>query len=465
MAEQTEQLLEQVRQLLHSGDAAALRRCLIDSPRADLAEVMELLDDEEQHLVMVSLDVTSAGEVLSLLDEATRGEVVEDLSQRHLTDLVATLPPDDAADVLGELPPDESEHVLDQMPAEQSRQLENLMRYPPDTAGGLMTPVLVALPQTATVSQAVVSLRESSIEDELFNVYVVDDQNRLKGIVPLRRLVTAPPQTPISQVTLRRVISIRDDQDQEEVANTFGKYDLAAVPVVDASGRLLGRITYDDVMDVAEEEAQEDLLLMAGTDHRELEDASPIHAARVRGGWLIACMIGTLVTVAVAAFFKDHLLPVEIFAVLVIFGPSIAAMSGNSGVQASTLTIRGLATGSLAGRSLKRVYLRQVRIHCALALVFGILGGGIAALLMPLLERLGRTGPELSPLLVGCSVGGAMLLAILYATTLGIILPFALRRLRVDPAIASGPLVTTLNDSMSWAIYLLLATLLLRMGC
>jgi magnesium transporter len=245
------------------------------------------------------------------------------------------------------------------------------------------------------------------------------------------------------------------------VANIFRKYDLAAVPVIDIDGRLLGHITYDDVMDVAEEEAEEDLLIMAGTDHRELEDASPLHVARIRASWLAACMIGTLITVGVAAFFKGEL-PVGIFAVLVIFGPSIAAISGNSGVQTSTLTVRGLATGSLAGRSLRHVYLREVRVAATLAVLFGLLAGVVVLLALPVLKHTDRAEPATSAGLVAGAVGGAMFLAILFATTLGILLPFALRRLRADPAMASGPLVTTLNDSMSWAIYLLLATLLLR---
>ncbi|HUW84310.1 MAG TPA: magnesium transporter [Phycisphaerae bacterium] len=463
MPEELEQMLEKIRGLLASDDVAALCHFLSQAPEEDLAEVIELLEEDEQQTVLRALNPDSAGEVLTLLDEATRGEVVDDLTNQELTAMVRTLEPDDAADVLGELPPDQTEQVLSRMPTEQSRQVEDLMRYPEDTAGGLMTPVLVVVPEDATVSEAVVRIRNSGIGGDLFYLYVLDSQRHLKGVIPLRLLVTTPPDTPVGKVMLPELITIRADQDQEEVANVFRKYDLAAVPVVDDEGRLLGRITYDDAMDVADEEAEEDLLIMAGTDPRELESASAMRVVGVRASWLAACMVGTLVTVAVAAFFKGQL-SLQVFAILVLFGPSIAAMSGNSGVQTSTLTILGLATGGLAGKSLRRTYLREVRVAGCLAVLFGVLAGLITWLILPLIERTGRMHPEVSPALVAWAVGGAMFLAILYATTLGILLPFALRRLGVDPALASAPLVTTLNDSSSWAIYLLLATSLLSMG-
>ncbi|MFQ6048450.1 MAG: magnesium transporter, partial [Phycisphaerae bacterium] len=429
--------------------------------RADLAEVMQVLNDQQRREVIRQLDSSSAGQVLSLLDEATRDGVVDDLSNRHLSSMVATLPPDDAADVLAELPPEQSEQVLDRMPDEHSRQVEGLMRHRPDTAGGLMTPALVAVPESATVSEAVVRLRQSRIAGELFYVYVVDEQGRLKGVVPLRRLVTAPPTTPVSQVMLHDLITVSVEQDQEQVANLFRKYDLAALPVVDQQGRLLGRITYDDVMDAADEEAEEDLLRMAGTGPKELETASPVRVAGVRATWLGACMLGTLITVAVAAFFKGKL-DVEIFAVLAIFGPSIAAMSGNSGIQCSTLTIRRLATGGLAGQNLRRCYVREARVAGLLGGLFGVLAGLIARLVLPLLVQAGRASPKTPAVVVAGAVGGAMFLAIMFATTLGITLPFIFRRLGIDPAIASGPVVTTFNDSASWAMYLLLATIMVR---
>lgn len=464
MAEQTELLLERIHEAVaKAADPTALYRVLLGASRADVAEIFELLEDHERQQIMRTLDASSAGEVLSLLDEAVLGDVAEHLSDRDLGNMVATLEPDEAADVLGDLPAERTEQLLDHLSVEQSRQVADLMRYEPDTAGGLMTPIMVTVPETATVSEAITLIRQSGIEEELFNVYVVGKDGRLRGVVPLRLLVTSPPDTPVTVVMLEELISVNVDQDQEDVANVFRKYDLAAVPVIDKHGHLLGRITYDDVMDVAEEEAEEDMLRMAGTDPAEMESTSALRAVNVRARWLSACLIGTATTVAVCAFFKGHM-PDAVFAILVLFGPPIAAISGNSGVQASTLTILGLSSGGLAGRNFARACAHELRIALGLAVLFGIAAGVLAGLAAPVIEQYGRWAPDVAPFTVGLAVGGAMLLAILYATVLGTVLPFALRRLGVDPAIAAGPLVTTLNDSTSWAIYLLLALLLLRYG-
>ncbi len=453
MAEDLQELLDGLRSVLATGDENALSAALATMRAADIAEIIDLLDDEERYRVIWALDSRSAATVVSMLDEAVRGEVVEDLPSGTLEQIVTELPPDDAADVLGELPPEQSEALLEQIPEEKSRQIEPLLRYGPDTAGGIMTPRFVAVGQDATVSQAVAGLRKSKIGDSLIYVYVTDERNRLTGVVPLRQLVTAPPGTPVRDVMLRDVISVRADEDQESVANLFRRYDLAAVPVLDEQGHLLGRITYDDVMDVAQEEAAEDLYRMAGTDAAELATTSVLRAASVRARWLVPCLVGTLVSMVIILIYSSRL-GAE-FKLLFAFVPMIAAMGGNAGVQTSTIIVRGLATEDFSAGKVWLAFAREIRIALVIGLTGGVLAGligGVAAASVHLHHSLLRTG---------VATGMGMALAILVAASLGISLPFLFRRTGVDPAIASGPLITTANDVISVTIYLSLAMLLI----
>jgi magnesium transporter len=244
--------------------------------------------------------------------------------------------------------------------------------------------------------------------------------------------------------------------DQEEVRNIFSKNDLIVAPVLDENRQLVGRITADRVIEVAEEEAAEDLYTMAGTDPDELDDVSVFHAARVRMTWLLPCLIGTGVTALVLTFFKGHKPMSGVYVAASVFVPMIAAMSGNAGLQTSAIVVSGLATGHLAALRLGQVFNREVRIAVLVAISCGTLGGMACAILLNLR---GSTG-AIEPLRLIFAFGTAMFSAIMVATTLGLFLPFLFRRIGIDPAISSGPLVTTANDSISVAIYMTLALLL-----
>lgn len=462
-----EQLFDEIRHLLERHDSPMLRSRLEHTDAADLAEIVEVLGEDQQHMFMAALDSEEAGDVLSMVDEATRGELIEDMSDQMLTGVVATMAPDDAADLLAELPDEQSEEVLEHLPAEQAADVASLLQYKEDTAGGLMTPEFISVTREATVSQVVVELRKMELEDEEpFFIYVVDDDVHPLGLVPLHKLITAPPDTPVVDIMDTDLVSVSVDDDQEEVVNVIRRHDLPAIPVLDKTGTLVGQITHDDVADVIFEEADEDMLRMAGTDAAELERASPLRAARVRMTWLLPCMLGTMLTGLIMLAFETPIGAAD-YLLLVSFVPMIAAMGGNSGMQASTIIIRGLATQEMAGQSLSLAFRREAPIALAVGVACGIAAGLAATGMAWGIGGTVHLGPvelhaSLNPTSVGLAVSLAMVLAILVAVGLGTVLPFIFRRVGIDPAIASGPLITTSNDIISVAIYLTIGMLIVR---
>ncbi|MCP4247575.1 MAG: magnesium transporter [bacterium] len=456
MGEDSQQILERVRAILDGGDDAALIRELAEDRPEDIAEVFELLGDEQRSQIIFALPPRSAAEVIALLDEADRGEVVDDLDDQKLTELVTELPPDDAADVIGELTDERGGEVLDHVPDEKAAQIEELLEYDEESAGGIMTPDLIALTGDTTVGQCVRSVRAASPDEDLHEIYVIDGRMQVLGTVPLRALVIHPKETSLADLCQPDPITIRADEDQEEAVRLFRKYDLAAIPVVDASGKLVGRITTDDVMDVADEEAAEDLLRMAGTDPSEMETASPFRAAAIRLSWLLPCMLIFTITATVIAL-SERRFSGAVYAAVIAFVPMIGAMSGNSGIQISTVIVRGLATGDLAGTRIGVALKREGVIALLLAPVCGFFAAVISRLGLPILESVGVFEGTVDASVVAGAVGAGMTVAMLFAGSLGILLPFSFRRFGVDPAIASGPIVTTVNDVISVSVYLAIA--------
>lgn len=455
MSNASEELFHCIDEVLSRNDDPALGLVLAEAHPADIAEVYELLDDEKRSRLIFAMDPRMTAEVIMLLDEAERGEIVEEMDGQALTQIVAELPPDDAADVLAELPEDKREEILEQVSEAQSEQIGDLLEYEEDTAGGIMTPELVSLPHHATVGEAIEAVRRTTAED-LHYIYALEDGGKLFGIVPLRRLVTNPPHRRLSEICERDPVVARVTDDQEAIVNAFRKYDISAMPVVDEDKRLVGRITHDDIMDAAEEETEEDFFRMAGTDPAEFETTSVVRAARIRFTWLIPAFLIMAVSATVITVFEKHFSR-ALFAAVFAFVPMIGAMSGNCGVQTSTIIIRGLASGDLAARRVSLALLREGRIALVLAPLCGIFAALMARLGLPLLKSLGHLQGEFSILHVGLAVGFGMGAAILVANALAIALPFFFHRVGVDPAIASGPIVTTCTDVISVSTYLFIA--------
>ena len=454
MADEQKQLLQQVEHILESEDISALREMLSDQRSSDIAEVVELVDNEQRRAIFDVMDRPMSAEVLEKVDEATRAELFELLKDEELSSLISELDPDDAADILFELPEEERTKLLKRISPAELAEIKELMSYTEDSAGGIMDPVLISVPEEATVAEAVNKIRAAEIDEDFFSVYVVNKTGRFLGDVRVRFLLTRPENTKISDLIDPDTIYVNVGTDQEEVRNIFSKNDLIVVPVLDKNHKLVGRITADRVIEVAEEEAAEDLYTMAGTDPDELETVSVFRAAHVRMTWLLPCLIGTAITATVMIFFRTHHLVV--FVAAAAFAPMIQAISGNAGLQTSAIVVSGLATGHLAALKFSQVFTREVRIALLVALSCGLLGGLACAILI----KSRTTENSIAPVQLVFAFGTAMFSAIMVATTLGLLLPFLFRRIGIDPAISSGPLVTTANDSISVAIYMTLTLLL-----
>jgi len=284
------------------------------------------------------------------------------------------------------------------------------------------------------------------LQDEIFYVYVIDEDDRLLGTVPLRKLVTAPKDKPVKELMYTDMVTVPADMDQEEAARLAVKYDLLALPVVDSDGRVLGRITVDDLMEVMEEEANEDILTLAGTGEEALESRSVFGLAKVRIPWLLLCLAGSVLSALVLERFNATLSQAM---ALAFFIPAIMAMGGNSGIQTSTIVVRGLGTGAIRPKQLPKLLVREMRV----AVVIGILCGVLVAVAAQLL-----TGAWVFGIIVGLSLAGAMAVAVAG----GVLWPMLCNALGIDPAIAAGPFITTTNDITGLLIYLLIASALLR---
>ena len=459
MADEQKQLLQQIEHLLEKENMSALRKLLSDQRSSDIAEIVELVDNKERRAIFDVMDKQMSAEVLEKVDEATRAELFELLEDKELTSLVSELDPDDAADILSELSEEERAELLENISPRESAEIKELMSYSEDSAGGIMDPIVISVSEDATIGEAVSKIRAAEIDEDFFSIYVVNKAGRFLGDVRVRFLLTRPESTKIHDLIDPDTIYVHVDTDQEEVRNIFSKNDLIVVPVLNRNQRLVGRITADRVIEVAEEEAAEDLYTMAGTDPDELDNVSVFHAARVRMTWLLPCLIGTGVTALVLMFFHDrfHIDNLSlIYTAALAFVPMIAAISGNAGLQTSAIVVSGLATGHLVALRLSQVFSREVRIALLVALSCGLLGG-IACTLLLYTKGL-EDGIKVTRLVF--AFGTAMFSAIIVATTLGLFLPFLFRRIGIDPAISSGPLVTTANDSISVAIYMSLTLLL-----
>jgi magnesium transporter len=460
MRDRQKQLLRQIEHSLEASDSQTLGKLLNKQRTSTLAEVAELLDNEQRRIIFNVLKKSISAEVLEKVNEAVRAEIFDLLREDEIKDIVAELDLDDAADLLAELPEEISQKVIISIKPADAAKIRKLMSYSEDSAGGIMDPVVISVPEDASVAEAISKIRAAELDEDFYSVYIVDKTGRFLGDVRIRLLLTKPEDTKIRTLIDPDTIYVTADDDQEVVKNIFDKNDLIVAPVLDNNHKLIGRITADRVIEVAGEEAAEDLYTMAGTDPDELDKVSVFHAARIRMTWLLPALFGTAVTALVLMFFRkkfDFENLAVIYTAAIAFVPMIAAISGNAGLQTSAIVVCGLAAGNLAARRLSQVFIREVRVALIVALSCGIISGLICAFLPHLLANDGNFTDDFR-IVLAFSIG--MFSAIMVATTLGLFLPFLFRRVGIDPAISSGPLVTTANDSISVAIYMTLTLLL-----
>jgi len=428
---------------------------------ADVAELLNVLEEPElKQKIFNSLAPDLASEVLSLVSSHTQEELTQELSNVTLGDLVERLDSDDAADLLASLPEEQARAVLDQVPEELSTEMEQLLRYPADTAGGIMQTEHVAVPEGTRVDQAIEMIRSHIAEvPDIHNVFVVNQERRLVGVLPLRKLILAQPDETVDKVMDRQVISARVDLDQEQVAQLFKRYDLVSLPVVDQQGVLLGRITIDDVVDVLEEEATEDLYKIVGVPQASVEKINlmsdpALKRVRMRFSWILITLTFELFVALVIS--KYFVTTIEKLAILAAFIPVIIAIAGNVGLQSSTLVVRSIALGSIGTISLSRaarIVFSEARTGFILGLICGVITAAVGSFM-------NMSNPEVLKLTISVFVG--MVSALTAAATIGTIEPIFLHKLKQDPAVSSGPLITAVNDLMGTTMYLLVATFLQR---
>lgn len=424
-------------------------RFLSELHPADIAELINNLEKKGKKEVFSLLNVEVASEVVVKVDDTSRREILRDISRDKLTQIVDDMETDDAADIVGLLPDDQAEAILKEIDQEESREVQKLLRYGKETAGGIMQTELVSIKDNLNVEDAINYIRSFGDQVEDFhNVFVTDEDDKLAGILPLRRLILATSDTRISDIMTLDPVGVEIDVDQEEVAKVIQKYDLVSIPVTDRSGTLLGRITIDDVVDVMEGETSEDFLKMAGMGEIEELVYGPkiFRISQKRLPWLLINLVGGLFTGYLMWFFKVTIRDVL---ALVTFIPVITGMGGNVGIQASSIVVRGMAIGRIDLAHIGSVLFKEVSIGA----IMGFACGGVVGLVAPFWHG--------TPVL-GLIVGFAMFIAITVASTIGTLIPALFKKLNIDPAIASGPFVTTANDITGIVIYLGTATLFLK---
>ncbi len=440
-----------IRRLARKGAAPALRRALSKSRAVDIAAAMGHLVLAEKKAVFGAVEADDvASEVLVRLEEGDLHLLAASLPFERLVALLDQMDYDDEADVIGRLPEELRARVLTAIQPRDKSVVEEILAWPEDSAGGIMQPLAFRLNETLTCRDAIAALHERHDELEtVYYLYVENDDQQLVGVASLRALLTHAPSTRLRDIMITDILTVGPLTDQEEVARLSSRYDLLAVPVVDENRTLLGIVTVDDVVDVIKEEAAEDMMLMAGVK----EDPDPaatsiVQAARQRFTWLLVTLFGGIGMAEVIGFFETAL---EKQAVLAGFIPVMLGTGGNVGIQAATVAVRNIALGTASGGILGAVF-REARVGLLLGIAFAVSLGGYVLLRWMEQPRLG--------LAIAASIGAT----VTCAAALGSLVPSTLHRLGVDPAIATGPFVTTGIDMLAIVIYFSTAMLVLGLA-
>ena len=412
---------------------------------ADLAVVFRYFSDEEQAQVFsMMVEDGQAMEFLVELDDTLIANLLENESPERIATVIQESSANDQSFILSTLEDQQAQSVIELLKTEEQEEIEELMGYPEDSAGAMMTTTLFNLYQKSICRDALKSLQDQSEAEMVFYLYITDDDDRLVGVASLRALATTPADTILKDIMVKRVHTVRPETDQGEVAQIVAQYNYLAVPVLDEDDQLLGIVTVDDVVDVIREEATEDFLQMAGAGKdREILLKSSWENARARLPWLFASWIGGIFAASIIGTF-EHML--ESMIALAAFIPVIIGMGGNIGTQSSTIIVRGIATGRIEIGSELKVLLKEVRVGIILGALYGLLLGAFAKF------RFIDADPMLG-IVVGLSIGCSMLIAV----AVGTFIPMFLRKVDIDPAIATGPFVTTSIDILGVLFYFVIA--------
>jgi magnesium transporter len=457
--EVTEDFLATLQDAINSNDTAFITAQLTELYPPDIAEILNKLEPQQVKYLYNFLDEQIAADVMVELEEDVREQLMGSLTSKEIAEqLIDNMDSDDAADVIAELPDKMQGEVLSHMEdSEQASDIVELLNYDENTAGGLMATELVRVHVNSSSIECVREIRaQADAVENMYSIYVVEDDERLVGLLSLKKLVISPTSSRIADIYDPKIISVKTNTDAEEVANIMDKYNLVVLPVVDALGRLVGRITVDDVVDVRREEETEDVQKMAAMEALEEPYMSTpfLQMIRKRVGWLVILFLGETLTATAMSFFEDQIARAVILA---LFIPLIISSGGNSGSQASTLIIRALALGEITVRDWWKIVKKEFATGLVIGLILGIIGFARVGLWSYFISSYGPHW-QLIAFSVGCSLVGV----VMWGTLMGSLLPLCLKRLGLDPAVSSAPFVATLVDVTGLVIYFTFSIIFLR---
>jgi len=445
--ELTEELIKQVEFLIESKNDRKLKKLLDEFHYADIAEILDELNLDEAVYIIKLLDSETTSDILMELDEDNREKVLRNLSSKEIAEEIEELDTDDAADIISELPAERQHEVISHIEDEDHKaEIRELLAYDEDTAGGLMAKELVKVYETWTVAGCLRRIRGQAKEvTRVHSIYVVNKQDKLVGRLSLKDLIVAKSEQKISEIYIPNVDYVNVNDDAEDVAKVMQKYDLEAVPVVDNNQKLLGRITIDDIVDVMKEEAEKDYQLAAGITADVEADDTIWELTKARLPWLLIGMFGGI---GAATIITNFQVVMKEYVILLSFVPLIQATAGNVGVQSSAIVVQGLANDSIKGEILKRLFKEFL-----LGLVNGI---AIALVVLIISHFFFHT-----TYLVSLTIGAALITVIIIAALIGTFIPIFLDNRGIDPAVATGPFITTSNDIFGILLYFIIAKMIL----
>ena len=446
--ELTKEFLQEIIDKIDRQEFELIKTELSELHNVDIAELIEELDEEYGKILFELFEDETSAEILVELDEESREAVLEDLSSQEIAeDLIENLDSDDAADIIADLPSEKKVEVLSHIEdIEHASDIVDLLSYPENTAGGLMAKELIKVNEKWAVLRCVREMRKQAEEvDKVYTIYVVDDDDVLLGTLSLKKLLLTPEKTFITNIYNEKVFSVKANSDDEEVANIMEKYDLVLLPVVDDLNRLIGRITIDDVVDVMKEEAMEDYNKASGISEQVDASDNIVTLTRARLPWLLIGLMGGIMGAEVIGIFD-----IENNIELTFFTPLIAAMGGNVGVQSAAIIVQGLASNNLGMDSLAQRLIKELGV----ALLNGIICSGLIMIITSLIGY---------PNSISFTVSISLMAVIIFAALFGTFIPLALDKYKIDPALATGPFITTVNDVLGLFIYFMIGKLFLNL--
>ena len=440
-------LSETIKKLLHCHADENLKNILAKAHHADIATVLSEMDVAGQTQIFLLLKNTEQmATVLSELQLDLVSGLLEHLGAEKSAEILSHVSPDDAADILEQLPEDLSSAILLRLKKEEAEEVEELIRYRPDTAGGIMSPEVFSLEEEMTVAEAIEQLQQARSVETVFYLYVVNMQGQLVGVLSLKKLILAARTIKLKEIMDKDPVRVRVDEDQEEVARTVSRYNYLSLPVIDSSNALVGVVTVDDVIDVIKEEATEDLLLMTGAGKEAMTESTVMESLKKRMPWFLVTLVGGLIASEVIVRFTPFITKVGLLAGFI---PLVLAMGGNIGTQSMTIVVSSLTRGQCSLSQVWDAMFHEFR----LALILGVSYGFLLALFIGL--RYG-TWPFLP-----VAIGVALALSMIIAVAVGTSIPILFKKIGIDPAVATGPFVTTLVNIFCMWVYFALATYLI----